>query len=118
MRAKKEINIRVGKNIQTTREQAKYTQEELSEILGITPNHLSAIERGVSGATLELIEKLHYLFGASADFLLFNGDTEDSFVTEISAQLSCIKPVYRPQIKKMLLTLLEILTIQEQEETS
>lgn len=120
MRAKKEINIRVGKNIQATREQARYTQEELSEILDITPNHLSAIERGASGATLELIEKLNQLFGTSADYLLFNrpdGVAEDKFVSYIVTQLSQVNPEYRPQIKKVLSALLEILTIQERNRT-
>lgn len=115
MRKKKEINIRVGKNIQTVREGARYTQEELSEILDITPNHLSAIERGASGATLEMIEKLHHLFGTSADFLLFNGDMENNFATELAAQINCIKPAYRPQIRKILLALLKVLIMQERE---
>lgn len=118
MRAKKEINIRVGKNIQSVREQARYTQEELSEILEITPNHLSAIERGTSGATLELLEKLNGLFGISADFLLFNESKEDDFASEIATQLSHVKYEYRPQIKKVLAALLEVLTIQEKEKKS
>ena len=33
MRPRKEINRRVGANIQRAREQARYTQEELSELL-------------------------------------------------------------------------------------
>jgi DNA-binding XRE family transcriptional regulator len=46
MRTKKTINIEIGANIQAARERAGYTQEELSEVLNITPNHMSAIERG------------------------------------------------------------------------
>ena len=49
MREKKDINIEIGGNIQVAREQAGYTQDTLSEMLGMTPNHLSAIERGASG---------------------------------------------------------------------
>ena len=45
MREKKDINIEIGGNIQVAREQAGYTQDTLSEMLGMTPNHLSAIER-------------------------------------------------------------------------
>ena len=43
MREKKEINIAVGNHIQLVREEAGYTQDTLSELLDITPNHLSAI---------------------------------------------------------------------------
>ena len=53
MREKKDINIEIGGNIQVAREQAGYTQDTLSEMLGMTPNHLSAIERGASGISLK-----------------------------------------------------------------
>lgn len=118
MQRKKPINERVGENIQAARNQAGYTQEKLSEIVGITPNHLSAIERGVSGATLELIEKLCLLFSVSADFLIFNGIKEDDFASELATQFSRIKPEYRPQVKRVLMALLEIITMQDTEHKS
>lgn len=71
MQAKKPINIRVGANIQWLREERHYTQEELSEKIGVTPNHLSAIERGVSGISIELLEKLCQVLEVTADHILF-----------------------------------------------
>lgn len=71
MKEKKPINIRVGTNIQRLREERHYTQEALSEKLGVTPNHLSAIERGVSGISLELMEKLCEVLSVTADHILF-----------------------------------------------
>ena len=58
MLEKKDINIEIGGNIQAAREQAGYTQDTLSEMLGMTPNHLSAIERGASGISLEALQRL------------------------------------------------------------
>lgn len=113
MRPRKSINVRIGANIQAARERAKYTQEELSEIIGITPNHLSAIERGASGASLETIEKICALFGISVDYLFFGEQKNDRFIDEITMQLSHVKPEYRPQIQKVLSALLELLTLQE-----
>lgn len=113
MRKKKELNIRVGKNIQLAREAANYTQEELSELLGITPNHLSAIERGVSGVTLETLEKLCKLFCVSSDSLLFGQESNDRFSEELVAQLGSIPPEYRLQTKKLLSALLAIIAIHE-----
>jgi len=113
VRPKKEINIRVGKNIQLARETASFTQEQLSELLDITPNHLSAIERGASGATLETLEKLCTLFNVSADTLLFGKRGYSSFTEEMATQLGRIKPEYRLQTKKLLSTLLEIMSIRE-----
>ncbi len=71
MKEKKPINIRVGVNIQRLREERHYTQESLSEKIGVTPNHLSAIERGVSGVSLELLEKLCQVLSVTADHILF-----------------------------------------------
>ena len=112
MRPKKDINIRIGSNIQAVRERANYTQEQLSEMIGVTPNHLSAIERGASGASLETIEKLCQLFGVSTDYLFFGKQEKNEFADEISAQLSHINPEYFPQIKKIHTALLEILAKQ------
>jgi transcriptional regulator with XRE-family HTH domain len=67
MREKKDINIEIGGNIQVAREQAGYTQDTLSEMLGMTPNHLSAIERGASGISLEALQRLYRLLRVSAD---------------------------------------------------
>ena len=113
MREKKPINIRIGANIRIAREKAGYTQENLSEILGITPNHLSAIERGVSGASLEMIEKLCVLFGIQSDTLIFENKPKDDFGSTLALQLSRVKPEYRPQVHKLLSALLEILSKQE-----
>lgn len=115
MQEKKELNVRVGANIQAARENHGYTQEQLSEILNITPNHLSAIERGVTGATLEKIVQLCHLFGMSADSLLFGGAQPDDFAKDMAAQLSGIKMDYRPQVQKILTTLLEIFAMRNAE---
>lgn len=47
------------------------TQEGLSEKIGVTPNHLSAIERGVSGISLELLERLCQVLSVTVDHILF-----------------------------------------------
>lgn len=113
MREKKPINVRVGSNIRIERENAGYTQETLSEILGITPNHLSAIERGVSGASLEMIETLCALFGIQSDTLLFGGQQQYDMNTKLATQFKKVKPEYQPQIHKIMTALLEILIKQD-----
>ena len=108
MRPKKELNIQVGVNIQTARSKAGYTQEQMSELIGVTPNHLSAIERGVSGASLENIQKICKLLGISADHLIFGERQADDFTAGLAEQLSKVDAEYRPQVQKVLSALLEI----------
>ena len=113
MRTKKDINIRIGTNIQSIRERTGYTQEELSEAIGITPNHLSAIERGASGASLETIERLCITFGVSSDALLFGEQKDDDFVDHMVIQLSRVNPEHRPKVRKALTAVLELLPQEE-----
>lgn len=113
MGTQKDINKKIGANIRRVREDARYTQERLSELVGITPNHLSAIERGASGISFESIEKVCRVLGVSADRLLFGENDIDDFTLEIVKQLGRAKPVYRPHIRNVLRSLLEMAEIED-----
>ena len=60
IRIMEEINIRkiFGGNIKKYRKKRGLSQEQLSERLGITPNHLSVIETGVKFVSYKLLEKI------------------------------------------------------------
>lgn len=77
-----------GENLKHFRKLKRITQEELSERLGITPNHLSRIENGKSFVTAELLDALCVIFNVSpATFFYtpqeFTGD--DSLFTKIDS---------------------------------
>jgi len=108
MREKKTINIQIGTNIQFAREAAGYTQEKLSELVSLTPNHLSAIERGVSGASLEVLQKLCPLLGVSADYLIFGQSGTDDEALILARQISNITPERKEHVKKVISALLEL----------
>jgi transcriptional regulator with XRE-family HTH domain len=54
------MNVKVifGANLKFYRKEKKLSQEQLSENVGITPKHLSEIERGIVFASANLLEKL------------------------------------------------------------
>ena len=108
MRAKKEINVEIGFRIQQARERSGYTQEELSEIIGVTPNHLSAIERGASGISLESLQKLCRSLGISADSILFGTVQSEIGQPALAEKLSMIDPKYQKQFDKIIAAFLEI----------
>lgn len=111
MREKKAINIQIGTNIQIARENAGYTQEKLSELLGLTPNHLSAIERGVSGASLEVLGKLCLLLGISVDFLFFGQRSSDDDVLVLARQISALDPKRKEHVQKAISAILALSSI-------
>lgn len=108
MREKKAINVKIGTNIQIARESAGYTQEKLSELIGLTPNHLSAIERGVSGASLEVLERLCLLLGISADRLIFGEACPDADILMLAQRISNMDPKRKESVKKAISALLEL----------
>ena len=117
MRESKAINIEIGKNIKAERERARYTQEQLAELIHLTRNQLSAIERGVSGTSFEVIKSLCSVLNISSDLLLFGRPQPDNFTLELTNKLFEIDPRYRPQIYKILYVLQETLTMKEAEKS-
>lgn len=51
-------NKRIGKNISTLRLRRGFTQEMLAELSGVSPEHISHIERGHSGISMGLLLEL------------------------------------------------------------
>lgn len=48
-------NIRIGRLLKTARESRGVTQAEICSYVGLTKNHVSAVERGVSKASVEML---------------------------------------------------------------
>lgn len=107
MKQKKEFNIKIGANIQRAREQSGYTQDKLSELLDITPNHLSAIERGIYSISIENLQKLCRLLNVSADFIVF-GDTPSNEEIAIAQKISAVHPMYKSQVLRGIDVLLSL----------
>ena len=63
-------NKEIGKRIMRARKEKGYTQEELSELIGISKNHLSGIECGKYTATTPFVLKLCSILGQTPDFYL------------------------------------------------
>lgn len=81
--------IEVGKRIMRLRKEKGYTQEKLSEMMGISKNHLSGIECGKYNVTLETLSKLCNTLGRTPDYYLIGqvSPTADS-LTALIRQLS------------------------------
>ena len=50
-----EDNIKIGRLLQTAREQRKISQAALCDTTGLSKNHISAVERGVSKASIKML---------------------------------------------------------------
>ena len=77
MRVKKEINIQIGEQIKVAREQAKLTQEQLSERVDVSPQYISDLERGVVGIYIPTLKRVCTTLGVSSDLILFGTATQN-----------------------------------------
>ena len=60
-----------GRRIKEMRKKAGYTQAELAEKLGITPDGMSSIERGKNGVSVDLFGVMAEVLGSSVDYLAY-----------------------------------------------
>ena len=67
----------IGTNIRTARKRADLTQEEMSEMIGVTPQYLSDLERGLVGTSIPTLIKICTELNVSSDFILFGSSSEN-----------------------------------------
>lgn len=74
----KQKNIRIGKLLQQARESFGYLQSDMVDATGLTKNHISAIERGVSKASVEMMLGYCKKLNMTPNEILCIPDTKDT----------------------------------------
>ena len=75
---KNEINAQMGQAIKKAREDARLTQEQLSEILDCSPQYVSLMENGRYGISVKMLRALCAALNISSDSILFPGSGKNS----------------------------------------
>lgn len=84
---KKEENIQIGMRIKQAREAAGLTQERLAELLDVTAQYISGVERGAVGLSVPILTNLCSVLLVSSDYILL-GRLDASDVSGVIARLS------------------------------
>ena len=63
------IEQEIGRRIKEIRKQKKIPQEKLAEMIGLSPNYMSALERGAYNIKLELLVQIIDCLDITADDL-------------------------------------------------
>ena len=81
--------IAIGARIKAARERVHLTQEQLAEIIDISPTHMSVIERGIKTPKLDTFVRIANALGVSTDALLQDVvvPVNDSIMAELSARI-------------------------------
>ncbi len=71
MKERKEINVQIGDRIKASREKRGYTQEKFSEMVGVSLQYISDLERGVVGTSIPTLIRICTVLHVSSDYILF-----------------------------------------------
>lgn len=100
----------VGRRIKAAREMKKLTQEDLAALVGISPTHVSIIERGVKVPRLDTFVAIANALEVSADALLI--DVADyaaiNAASELSAAIAKLPRQEKLRILKVASALIEV----------
>lgn len=93
MKEKKQINIQIGSRIKIAREAAGYTQERFAELIDVSVQYTSDLERGVVGTSIPTLVKICETLHVSSDYLLFGrADEPDDEAARILSLLESLSP--------------------------
>ena len=112
---RKDLSKQIGSEVRRQRELLGLTQDSASELLGISTQFLSEIERGVKGISAETLYKICKNMGISADNILF-GDKSVSDISRLINMISNMDEKFIPLFEEI--TVAFIKTIQLQERTN
>lgn len=87
MGSKKKQNKEIGLRVKQAREAAGFTQERLAEMIDVSPQYISGVERGVVGLSVPILTHLSRLLLISCDYILL-GEGEQSDATGVVTRLS------------------------------
>ena len=114
MKEKKPINIEIGQRIKQSREAAGLTQEALAEKVGLGVKHISAIECGAVGVSLNTIITICKVLAISSDALLLDSISKND-VSAMAARLERLSPKQYKIAEDVLNKLIEAFALGENE---
>ncbi len=93
----------LGERVRQRRQALKITQQELAQAIGMTPQHISAIEQGKWAPSITLLPKLAEELGASIDYLVSG---KEGIITDTMAAIKADKRL-KLKAKRALMALIE-----------
>ena len=96
----------IGQRIRKQRQSLNLTQQELAQVLDVTPQHISAVEQDKRVPSLSFLDKLAEKLGVSIDYLVSGKSTKSEVMLDSYIAIKADKSLTL-KAKKSLLALLE-----------
>lgn len=111
---KRKINKQIGARVKAVREASAYTQERFAEEIGLSIQHVSNLERGITGPSISTIIKMSKVLGVSCDYLLL-GRSGKRDVARVESQLDNLTTDQLVIVDKGIRIILEAFKVPEKE---
>lgn len=95
----------LGQRIRRRRKALKITQQQLAEALGVTPQHVSAMEQGKRAPSLPSLARLAEELGVSVDYLMAG---KEGLIKDIITVIKADKSL-NLEVKRALIVLVKAL---------
>lgn len=112
---KKDLNIQIGESIKAVREQIGFTQERFAELINVSAQYISDVERGNVGISVATLRKIKEVTAISSDSILM-GKCDYNDVTLIIEQLQNVDVKYINPLKVIINKYLEAVAMSNQKE--
>jgi transcriptional regulator with XRE-family HTH domain len=93
----------LGRRIRERRQVLKMTQQELAQALGMTPQHISAIEQDKWSPSIAVLPRMAEVLGVSTDYLLSG---KKGIITDVIPAIKADKTLSL-KVKRALIALVE-----------
>ena len=113
MREKKDINVEVGRRVRQAREAAGLTQERFAELIGISPQNVSCVERGLAGVSLTVLRRMCEILHVSSDALLW-GRSAGNDAEVLARRLEQLPPEQFRVVQNVINSVLELTVLPEE----
>jgi|AGTN01.1.fsa_nt_gi Helix-turn-helix. len=111
---KKDLNIQIGESIKAVREQIGLTQERFAELVNVSTQYISDVERGNVGISIATLKRIREVTAISSDSILM-GKCHYNDVTLIIEQLQNVDEKYINPLKIIINKYLEAVSMSNQE---
>ncbi len=116
MAKKKEENVQIGVRVKAAREAADYTQERLAELIDVSAQYISGLERGVVGLSVPILIKLCQVLSVSCDDILLGG-AEHIDTTGIVSRMGRLPLEHIQNVEKLLNCYMEGIAITRKQDS-
>lgn len=103
----KEYNMEMGNRLRIAREAAGFTQEYLAELVDVSVQYMSDLERGKVGASLSTLRKVCNSLHVSADYILF-GLEEKNDISDVVERLRYLTPKQLTIVERLINVVLDV----------